>query len=231
MNGRETSHQRKVPCVVFDLDGVIVASEHLWEAGWSRVSAEQGVDWTADDTRTCQGKSVPEWAAYLADRTGLPAQRARDLVVDDVVDAYDSGAVELLPHAAEMVQGAQRRVPVGLASSAPREVIDRVIARPELRGCFSATVSSAEVRRGKPSPDVYLAAVAMLGGDAARSYAVEDSSNGIRAAAAAGLSVLGIEHEQFPIAPDAAALTVSIFRSLDELQNRLFADLDRIAAP
>jgi HAD superfamily hydrolase (TIGR01509 family) len=228
--GQGTRHRRGVPCVVFDLDGVIVASEHLWEAGWTRVSAEQGVDWTAGDTRTCQGKSVPEWAAYLADRTGLSAQQARDRVVGAVVDAYDSGAVHLLPHAAEMVHGARRRAPVGLASSAPREVIDRVIRWPELDGCFSATVSSAEVQRGKPSPDVYLAAVAMLGGDATRSYAVEDSSNGIRAAAAAGLSVLGIEHEQFPIAPDAAALAVSVFRSLDELQSHLFAALDRIPA-
>ncbi len=229
-DGGRTSRRPRVPCVVFDLDGVIVASEHLWEEGWRQVSVQRGVDWTETDTRTCQGKSVNEWAAYLADHTGLSVARARELVIDSVTAAYDSGAVDLLPFAAEMVQGAQRRVPVGLATSAPREVIDRVIHRPELTGCFSATVSSAEVPRGKPSPDVYRAAVELLGGDPARSFAVEDSSNGIRAAAAAGLTVLGMEHEQYPIAPDAAALAADVFHSLDELQDRLFADLDAVVS-
>jgi HAD superfamily hydrolase (TIGR01509 family) len=147
-----------------------------------------------------------------------------------VTDAYDRDEVALLPHAAELVRGASRRVPVGLATSAPREVIDRVVGRPELTGCFSATVSSAEVPQGKPSPDVYLAALERLGGDASCSFAVEDSSNGIRAAAAAGLTVLGIEHAQYPVAADAAALAIGVFDSLEDVADRLFADLDRAAA-
>jgi HAD superfamily hydrolase (TIGR01509 family) len=217
-------------CVVFDLDGVIVASEHLWEAGWRQVSQARGVEWTAADTRACQGKSVPEWADYLAQRTGLSCHRARAAVVRHVTDAYDRHEVALLPHAAELVHGASRRVPVGLATSAPREVIERVVARRELAGCFTATVSSAEVARGKPSPDVYLAALERLGGDPARSFAVEDSSNGIRAAAAAGLSVLGIEHSQYPVAEDAAGLAAVVFRSLRDVADRLFADLDEALA-
>ena len=214
-------------CVVFDLDGVIVASEHLWEEGWRRVSRAQGREWLEADTRECQGKSVPEWAHYLADRSGLTPPQARDAVVAYVMDAYDNGEVPLLPHAAELVQGVSRRVPVGLATSAPREVIDRVVARPELAGCFTATVSSAEVARGKPSPDVYLAALEQLNGDPSRSFAVEDSSNGIRAAAAAGLRVIGIENPQYPVAEDAARLATVILRSLLDVADRLFADLDR----
>jgi HAD superfamily hydrolase (TIGR01509 family) len=211
--------------VVFDLDGVIVASEHLWEEGWWQVSLRQGVDWTAADTRACQGKSVPEWAAYVAGRTGLIADQARHQVIKHVTDAYDGGAVELLPFAAELVNGASQRVPIGLATSAPREVIERVIEFPQIAGCFAVTVSSAEVARGKPSPDVYRAAIDRLGGDPARSFAVEDSSNGIRAAAAAGLTVLGMEHEQYPIAPDAAALTVAVYSSLEDVAEHMFAGL------
>jgi beta-phosphoglucomutase-like phosphatase (HAD superfamily) len=217
--------------VVFDLDGVIVASEHLWEEGWWQVSLRQGVDWTATDTRACQGKSVPEWAAYMAGRTGLLPDQARDQVIGHVTDAYDRGAVELLPFAVELVTGASRRVPIGLATSAPREVIERVLGFPEIGGCFEVTVSSAEVERGKPSPDVYRAAINRLGGDPAKSFAVEDSSNGIRAAAGAGLNVLGIEHQQYPIAPDAAALTVAVYSCLEDVAEHLLAGLDAAMRP
>ncbi len=221
---------RDAACVVFDLDGVLVASEHLWEEGWQLAAARNGVVWTADDTRRCQGKSVPEWAAYVAQRTGLSPEQARDTVVRHVTDAYDSGVVELLPGAADMVGVAAARVPVGLATSAPREVIDRVLARRELTGCFSATVSSAEVARGKPSPDVYLAALARLRCEGAHGLAVEDSSNGIRAAAAAGLTVLGIEHDQYPIAPDAASLTAAVFTTLPDVTARLLAEIGGVPA-
>lgn len=215
-------------CIVFDLDGVIVNSEHLWEEGWGRVSASAGVSWTVQDTHACQGKSVPEWSGYLAERTGCPAEQVRDQVVQHVTDAYDRGEVPLLPGAAELVRGASKRVPVGLASSAPRVVIDRVTSRPLLNDCFSVTVSTAEVARGKPSPDVYLAAVERLGGNPSRSFAVEDSSNGIRAASAAGLSVLGIEHRRYPVSTDAAMLTMCLCHSLAEVAQRLFAELDNL---
>lgn len=217
-------------CVVFDLDGVIVASEHLWEQGWRAASRGRGMDWTPGDTRACQGKSVPEWADYVADRTGLTPEQARAEVVGYVTSAYDRGEVSLLPHAADLVRAASSRVPVGLATSAPREVIDRVMARPELAGCFTATVSSAEVPRGKPSPDVYLAALERLDGDPERSFAIEDSSNGIRAAAAAGLRVFGLEHAQYPLAADAVCLAAGIFESLEEVAVRLSGDLDRALA-
>ena len=213
-------------CVVFDLDGVIVASEYLWEEGWAHAARSRGAEWTARDTSACQGSSVGEWSDYVAERTGLSSSQARDHVISYVTGVYDSGVVDLLPGAADMVRSAASRVPVGLATSAPREVIERVVARPELSGCFTVTVSSAEVARGKPSPDVYAAAVSRLHCDPADSFAVEDSSNGIRAASAAGLTVLGLEHQQYPIAPDARALTRAVFTSAGELSAHLMAQLD-----
>lgn len=219
-----------VPGVVFDLDGVLVASEHLWELGWEEVAATRNVVWSAANTRACQGKSVPEWADYIADLTGLPSDHVRDHVVGYVVASYDSGEVTLLPYAADLVAGACARGPIGLATSAPREVIDRVLRFPELTGRFTATVSSAEVPRGKPSPDVYLAAIDRCGLAAHRSLAVEDSSNGIRAAAAAGLKVVGMEHAQYPVAPDARALAVAVYGSLRDVADHIFSALDREVA-
>jgi HAD superfamily hydrolase (TIGR01509 family) len=213
-------------CVVFDLDGVLVMSEHLWEQGWQSVAADHGYSWLPDDTRTCQGKSVPEWAQYLADRAGMDPQTAAHDVIGSVASAYDRGEVPLITGALELVQSAAARVPVALASSAPREIIDRVMSSTPIGEYFSATVSSAEVAAGKPAPDVYEEAILRLGARSPGSLAVEDSSNGIRAAAAAGLRVLGMEHRQYPIDQDAAGRTVGIYHALDEVTEKLVALLD-----
>ena len=139
-------------CVVFDLDGVLVMSEHLWEQGWESVSAEHGYAWLPEDTRTCQGKSVPEWARYVSERTGMDEQAAADDVIAVVAAAYDRNEVPLIDGALELVQAAAMRVPVALASSAPRAIIDRVMATTPVGEYFAATVSSAEVAAGKPAP-------------------------------------------------------------------------------
>ena len=114
-------------CVVFDLEWVLVMSEHLWEQGWESVSAEHGYAWLSEDTRTCQGKSVPEWARYVSQRTGMDEQAAAHGVIGAVAAAYDRGQVPLIDGALELVQAAAARVPVALASSAPRTIIDRVM--------------------------------------------------------------------------------------------------------
>jgi HAD superfamily hydrolase (TIGR01509 family) len=213
-------------CVVFDLDGVLVMSEHLWEQGWHSVAADHGYAWLPDDTRTCQGKSVPEWAQYLADRAGMDPQTAADDVIGSVAGAYDRGEVPLIAGALTLVQSAAARVPVALASSAPREIIDRVMTSTPIGEYFSATVSSAEVAAGKPAPDVYEEAILRLGARSPGSLAVEDSSNGIRAAAAAGLRVLGMEHRQYPIDQDAVGRTVGIYHDLEEVTEVLVSLLD-----
>lgn len=207
--------------VVFDLDGVLVMSEHLWEAAWIEYARATGGVWRPDDTRRCQGKSVPEWGAYLAARTSGDAADAVEAVIASVARAYDSGQVALVPGARDLVASIAARVPVALASSAPRRIIDTVMDSMGLGTWFGATVSSAEVAAGKPSPDVYLAAVARLGIEPEGSLAVEDSSNGIRAAAAAGLTVLAVPNPSYPLAPDAMTLAESTHASLELAGHRL----------
>jgi HAD superfamily hydrolase (TIGR01509 family) len=207
--------------VVFDLDGVLVLSEHLWEEGWTAYAAQHGYSWTEDDTRQCQGMSVAEWSAYLSQRTTGDPRDAADAVISHVAAAYRSGEVSLLDGAVELVATVAARVPIALATSAPRTIIDTVMTTMGLGYHFSATVSSAEVRAGKPAPDVYVEAATRIGIDPAVSFAVEDSSNGVRSASAAGLSVLAIEHERYPLAADAAALALSIHQSLDQVLDQL----------
>ncbi|GAA0444062.1 haloacid dehalogenase [Acrocarpospora corrugata] len=212
--------------VIFDLDGVLVMSEFLWEEGWTSFAAEHGYAWTPDDTRSCQGMSVPEWGAYLGGRAGADPRLAADAVVAFVAGAYDSGRVSLLPGAEKMVAAVAGRVPIALASSAPRTIIDTVMGTMGLGRYFRVTVSSAEVRAGKPAPDVYAEAARRLGIDPTASYAVEDSSNGVRSAVAAGLTVLAIEHARYPLAEDAAALAAAVCHSLDQVLDQLTALLE-----
>ncbi|PEG34753.1 HAD family hydrolase [Mycolicibacterium agri] len=201
-------------------------SEHLWEQGWKAMSADHGYTWLAEDTKACQGKSVPEWAHYLSERTGMDEHAAADGVIEMVGEAYDRGEVSLIDGALELVQAAATRVPIALASSAPRTIIDRVMATTPVGEYFRATVSSAEVAAGKPAPDVYQEAVARLGAISEGSYAVEDSSNGIRAAAAAGLTVLGIEHPLYPVDRDASDRAAGVFHSLEDVTAVLMSFLD-----
>ena len=221
--------ETSVAAVVFDLDGVLVESEHLWEENWRAYAASRDSPWEAADTARLQGMSVPEWSSDLAARTDSPDPLAvAEAVIDGMVGALADGRIALLPGAAAMVGAAAERVPIAVASSAPRRLIEAVLEATALRPLFSALVSSEEVPRGKPSPDVYAEAARRLGVDPARCIAVEDSSNGIRAAAAAGMAVVAIPNPTYPPRPDALARCAKIAPTPEAVRNYL---VERLPAP
>jgi len=214
-----------VEAVIFDLDGVLIDSESVWDAARRDVVAKNGGSWMASATRAMQGMSSPEWSRYLRDELGvsLDADEISRRVVERVLAAYER-EVPLLPGAVEAVRRLAERWPLGLASSANRPVIDAVLASAGLTECFSATVSGDEVARGKPSPDVYLVAAEKLGVDPVRAAAVEDSTNGLRAGAAAGMLVIAVPNREFPPAEDALALASLVVESAGELTPELIED-------
>lgn len=212
--------------VIFDLDGVLVESEHLWEENWARHSAASDYAWLPADTATVQGMSVPEWSGYMAERIGrgTPPEIATS-VIDGMIAALHGGRVELLPGARAMVEAAADRAPIAVASSAPRRLIEAVLEVVGLRPRFAACVSSEEVPRGKPSPDVYLEAARRIGVAPELCAAVEDSSNGLRAAGAAGMTVIAIPSPIYPPHPDALALCAKIAASPDDVRHFLIERL------
>jgi HAD superfamily hydrolase (TIGR01509 family) len=209
---------REIDAVVFDLDGVLVDSERAWDSARRAVVAEAGGHWRAGATRAMMGMSSPEWSRYLRDELGVPLaiDEINDRVVARLLAAYER-TLPLLPGAVAAVKRIAARWPLGLASSANRPVIDAVLAASGLADSFAATVSGEEVAHGKPAPDVYLAATHKLGVDPTRAAAVEDSTNGLRAAANAGMAVVALPNRAFPPAPDALSLADLILGSLDEL--------------
>ena len=202
----------------FDLDGVLIDSEHAWDAARRAVVAEHGGHWRSGATRAMMGMSATEWSRYLRDELGvaLAAKEISDLVVARLLAGYER-ELPLLPGAVAAVKRLAARWPLGLASSSNRPVIDVVLSVSGLAGSFAATVSGDEVARGKPAPDIYLAAAARLGADPTRAAAVEDSTNGLRAAAGAGMLVVALPNQEFPPEAEALALAAMTLGSLDEL--------------
>jgi HAD superfamily hydrolase (TIGR01509 family) len=207
-----------VGAVVFDLDGVLVDSEPVWERVRRGYVAESGGRWQPDSQQRLMGMSTQEWARYLSEELGVG--RDPDRVAADVVDRmalrYDE-ELPLLPGAVEAVRRAAARWPLGLASSSPRRLIDTVLTVAGLTDLFAATVSTEEVPRGKPAPDVYLAVAAKLGVLPGACAAIEDSSNGLRSAHAAGMRVVAAPRPEYPPAPDALALADRLVTSLYQL--------------
>jgi HAD superfamily hydrolase (TIGR01509 family) len=207
-----------IEAVVFDLDGVLVDSEHVWDAARKELAAERGRPWPEQASRDMMGMSSLEWSRYMHEVVGLPEppEQISAKVVRRLEEIYRR-ELPLIDGAVEAVERLAERWPLGLASSSNRELIDLVLELSGLARCFLATVSSEEVPRGKPAPDVYLEAARRLGVSPASCVAIEDSENGIRSAKAAGMRVLAIPNPRYPPAKGALVLADDVLTSIKGL--------------
>jgi HAD superfamily hydrolase (TIGR01509 family) len=204
--------------VVFDLDGLLLDTEQLWDEVREQVTRELGGRWHERAQREMMGMSSPEWSRYMHDELGLsesPTELNAE-VVRRLQDRYRE-RLPLLDGAVAAVERLAGRWPLALASSSNRELIDLSLELGGLAHFFQATVSSEEVAHGKPAPDVYLEAADRLGVAPTRCAAVEDSHNGIRSAKAAGMRVVAIPNPHFPPDEAAVALADVVLASLGEL--------------
>jgi HAD superfamily hydrolase (TIGR01509 family) len=204
--------------VIFDLDGVLLDSEQVWNQAKEQLVRERGGRWRDQAPRDMMGMSSPEWSAYLRDELGvdLDPQAISDEVVRRLERIYRD-ELPLLDGAVEAVERLARHWPLGLASSSNREIIDLFLELSGLAPAFAVTISSEEVERGKPAPDVYLEAARRLEAEPSRCVAIEDSENGIRAAHAAGMRVLALPNPHYPPDPEALADANEVIGSLHEL--------------
>ena len=212
-----------IDAVVFDLDGVLLDSEQLWDEAREELARERGGRWHERAQRDMMGMSSPEWSRYMHDVIGLrePPEEIDAEVVARIERRYRE-RLPLLPGAAEAVERLAARWPLGLATSSNREIVDLVLEVSGLDRFFRATVSSEEVPRGKPAPDVFLEAARRLRVAAERTAVVEDSENGILAGRAAGMRVVAIPNPHFPPGEVALAEADVVLRSLVELTPSVF---------
>jgi len=202
--------------VVFDMDGVLVDTEHLWDEVREALTEEWGGRYTPEAQEAMMGMSSLEWSRYLHETVGLrePPEVINDEVVRRMLTRYET-ELPVVPGAADAVRRlAGARLRLAVASSSNRPLIDAVLRRLELTELFGVTVSSEEVARGKPAPDVYLEAARRLGVDPARCAAIEDSASGIHAARAAGMRVLAYPNRHYPPSAEVLALADVVVDSM-----------------
>lgn len=208
------------------MDGVLVDSEAVWDDVRQRFTEENGGRWHAGAQRDMMGMSSVEWSRYVRDRLGvdMDPERISTAVADRVADLYRE-RLPLLPGAVEAVRSLATEWPLAVASSSNRDVIDLVVELAGLKEELRATVSSEEVGAGKPAPDVYLQAARQLDVDPAACAAIEDSTNGIRSARAAGMSVIAVPNRDYPPEGDALGQADRVLDSLVDLTPDLVRSL------
>jgi HAD superfamily hydrolase (TIGR01509 family) len=215
-----------IDTVIFDLDGIIIETEQLWNRVRRDFAAAHGGHWGEHDQRGVMGANSMEWAVSMRENNGvrLSDKEIYDGIIGTLRDEY-ARHLPLIPGAVEAVTGLAATYRLGVASSSPPELIEYALELAGVRGCFQCVLSSDDVERGKPAPDVYLEACVRLGVAPRNAAAVEDSSNGIQAAFAAGLAVIAIPNGEFPPSADALGKADVVLGSISELNGALVASL------
>jgi beta-phosphoglucomutase-like phosphatase (HAD superfamily) len=199
---------------------VIVDSEIWWDDVRRDWAAARGRAWTERDRAAVMGANSIQWARTMRARLGVNDSVAaiETAIVDGVIHRYRVEGPPRIEGAVEAVRRVARQLPVAVASSAHRAVIDVALEATGLDVVFAVVVSSDEVDAGKPAPDVYLLAAERLGVRPADCLVVEDSLNGVRAARAAGMTVVLVPNRSVPPAPgarEAADLVIERLADLD----------------
>jgi HAD superfamily hydrolase (TIGR01509 family) len=209
----------KIEAVVFDLDGVLVQSEELWDAARRELAADHDIEWPDDATDAMMGMSSKEWSRYVHDEVGVPD--SPETINEKVLAWVDKRYRQELPWidgAQEAVRRMAEAFPLGLATSSNREIIDIVLEVGGFEDLFVTTVSSEEVERGKPAPDVYLEATRRMDVDPAKTAAIEDSTNGLLAAHNAGMRVIAIPNDAHPPADKGLKVADVVLNSIEDLK-------------
>jgi HAD superfamily hydrolase (TIGR01509 family) len=211
-----------IAAVVFDLDGVIVDSEQVWDEVRERYTRDSGGTYTDAATRDMMGMSAPEWSRYMAEELRVPGtpEEINTAVVERMLERYGE-APPVIPGAVDAVRSIAAGWPTAIASSSNPELIEVVLRVSGLADVIRVAVSSQEVPRGKPAPDVYLEAARRLEVDPRACVAVEDSHNGIRSAHAAGMKVVAVPNQHFPPDAEALALADAVVDSVAQLTPEL----------
>ena len=211
-----------IEAIIFDMDGILVDSEPVWNEARVQLAKSLGKTWTSHDHEAVMGVSTSEWVDYMMQRLE-PAMTPKELeeeIVKNMAALYEK-QIPFMPHAVETVNLAKNLCPIGLASGSVRKLIDTVTQSPELRDKFEVILSADQVARGKPHPDVYLKTAELMNVDPKHCICIEDSGNGVLAGKAAGMRVIAVPDERFPPVRGKLEQADIILNSLSEIDTDL----------
>lgn len=219
MSAADASLVAGIEAVLFDMDGVLVDTEPWWHETRVAWAAARGRTWREEDSRLCMGSSSREWSEIMRARLGIADApfAIEQAIVDALVARYASEPVPVVAGAPAAAAAIAERVAVAVASGAHRAVIRAALEAAGLTSVFSTVVSSDDVARGKPEPDVYLEAARRLGVAPARCLVIEDSRNGVLAGRAAGMRVVLVPNASVPPGPGVAEMADAVLERLADL--------------
>jgi HAD superfamily hydrolase (TIGR01509 family) len=184
-----------IDAVIFDMDGLLLDSEPLWDEITDAFCIARGARYTEADSHACRGRGVDHTARYLSETKGFPLDVAGDVAL---IEAAFVGAVHRAAYCrgAEPLLAALRgRLPFALGSSSPRPIVEAALGPRGGLVLFDAIVTGSDVRHRKPAPDIFLEAARRLGIAPEKCLVLEDSVAGCRAATAAGMPSVGVHPE------------------------------------
>ncbi|MGH2698382.1 MAG: HAD family hydrolase [Actinomycetota bacterium] len=217
-----TAAPRPVEAVIFDCDGLLLDTETHWTTAETTLFARYGKTFGPDHKLRMIGSSLQVTGVILEELLEQPGRASE--INDEMLELVKAEMVasEPMPGAADLVAELRGRVPIALASNSWRQLVTVALHAADLTDSFDVVVCGDEVARPKPAPDIYLETARLLKVDPKRSVALEDSPNGVAAARAAGMFVIGVPSYEGIELPDAH-LRVDALKS-DEVRQAL--DLD-----
>ena len=207
----------KIEAIIFDMDGLLIDSEPVWNEARKQMAAEIGAEWTVDDHHNVMGTSTEEWTSYMIERLNLTMSPSK--VEETIIRAMENFYQQQIPYfpsALELIRWANDNFPTAVASGSPRRLIDAVMRDPELEGMFQFTLAADEVGKGKPDPAIYLETARMLGVTPENCIVLEDSGNGVLAGVQAGMYTINVPDTRFPPSPEKASQANKICKNLAE---------------
>lgn len=215
----------QVQAVVFDMDGVVIDSEVVWQRVRTAYAQEFGRQWTQEDQVAMLGRSTPDWSAQMRARLGLQHLSDKDVaqaIIGRMLKAF-AHEVPFRPGALEALQAIAGKYRVGLASGSPRVLVDCVLQHGNIAHCFQSVLSGDDVQHGKPHPEIYLRSLEKLGCAPVAAVGIEDAPNGLRALRNAGMWAIAAPCPEFPLDAESLSLAHRHISSMTELTPELVA--------
>lgn len=218
-----------IEAVIFDMDGLLVDSEPVWDEARAAMAAHYGQTWTQTDHFNVMGVNTDVWAAYMIKRLDLSLSpiAVRDEVIDQMVAMYRR-QIPFRPFAVEAVQWAVGHYPTALASGSPRKLVDIVTQADELQGCFQEVLVADEVGTGKPDPAVYLETARRLGVAPEACVCLEDSANGVLSGHRARMFVINVPDPRYPLTTQQAGYADMVLESLRDFTAATIQQLENL---
>lgn len=216
-----------VRAIVFDMDGVLIDSEVIWQQVRADYAVSLGHVWTHDDQMAMLGCSTPVWSEAMRQRLGLLHLSAREVAdhIKQRVQAAFEHSLPTRPGAAEALQALSHRYPLALASGSPRNLVECAMRLTGFGHYFQSIWTGDDVQHGKPHPEIYLRAVSALGIAPGEALGIEDAPNGLRALRAAGMRAVAAPCPEFPLDTATLALADRVVASLHALTPELVQTL------